>query len=131
MEHYFLCAGIGLALFSLWAIGRRDWLRLTTISRSTEAEVIDHRITRDSDGTSYAAVYRFMAEGKTHEVTDQLLNSSPRPPVGTRVTLSYPVGRPDLARVPRPWTWLFVYGVLVFMLGMLLARLLGWHPPAA
>jgi len=129
VEHYFLFAGIALAVFSLWVIGRKDWVRLTTIGRSVDAEVIGHSLSCDNDGTSYAAIYRFRAEGKAHEVTDQLLNSRPKPPIGTRVTLSYPIGRPELARVPRPWTWLFVYGVLLFLFGMLVARLLGWLPP--
>lgn len=129
MEAWFLYGGMALCLFSLWVIARKDWVRLTTIARTAEAEVIGHKISNDNDGTSYAAQFRFSAEGKVHEVADAVLSSRPQPPVGTKVTLSYPFGRPDLARIPRPWTWLFVYGTLLFMLGMLAAKALGWLPP--
>ena len=131
MEAWFLTAGIAMCLVSLCAIGRNDWVRLGAISRQVEAEVIGHKITRDNDGTSYAAVLRFDAEGRSHEVVDQALSVRPEPPVGTRVTLTYPFGRPDLARIPRPWTWLFVYAVLLFMLGILIAKAMGWLPPTA
>lgn len=128
MEAWFLYGGMALCLFSLWVLARKDWVRLRTVSRQAEAEVVDHRISRDNDGTSYAAVLRFEAEGQHHEVVDQLLHARPQPPLGTRVSLSYPFGRPDLARIPRPWTWLFVYSVLIFTFSILLARLLGWLP---
>lgn len=126
MEAWFLGAGIALCLFSLWVLVRKDWVRLRSITRTVEAEVIGHRVDRDSDGTSYAALLRFSAEGRTHEVPDAVLHPRPEPPVGTRVTLHYPFGRPELARIPRPWTWLFVYGVLLFLLAMLVGRSLGW-----
>jgi hypothetical protein len=128
VEAWFIYGGMALCLFALWAIGRHDLVRLRAISRSVDAEVIGHRISRDGDGTSYAATYRFSAEGETHEVHDAVLNSSPRPSVGTRVKLNYPFGRPDLARVSRPWTWLFVYATLLFMLAILIARAAGWIP---
>ena len=44
------------------------------------------------------------------------------------MTLAYPVGRPDLARPPRPLLWLFVYGFLIVSLGLLIAKLLGLLP---
>ncbi|WP_296677385.1 hypothetical protein [Novosphingobium sp.] len=128
MESWFLFAGMALCLFSLWAIGRRDWVRLRGLTRSVDAEVIGHRITRDSDGTSHAAVYRFTAEGAAHEVTDQVLHTSPRPPLGTRVTLHYPFGRPELARVPRPLMWLGVYALLAALFALLLAKTIGLLP---
>jgi hypothetical protein len=126
MEAWFLYGGMALCLFSLWVIARKDWIRLRSMTRTAEGEVIGHRISRDNDGTSYSATFRFLAEGKVHEVTDALLSSRPQPPVGTKVTLSYPFGRPDLARIPRPWTWLFVYGTLLLMLAILIARAAGW-----
>lgn len=128
MEFWFLYAGMALCLFALWAIARHDWVRLTTISRQTAGEVVGHRISRDSDGTSYAATYRFSAEGESHEVTDQVLHRAPLPPLGTRVALSYPVGRPDLARVPRPLLWGGIYLLLIALLAILVAKLLGWLP---
>lgn len=126
MEAWFLTAGIALCLFSLGVLVRRDWTRLMGIGRTVDAEVIGHRVSRDSDGTSYAATYRFSAEGKEHLVHDEVLGTRPQPPVGTRVRLSYPFGHPELARIPRPLTWLAVYGLLLFLLGMLVAKAFGW-----
>ena len=131
MEAWFLYGGMALCLFSLWVLARKDWIRLRSISRTADAEVIGHRVSHDNDGTSYAAIFRFAAEGATHEVNDAVLSARPQPPVGTKVTLRYPFGRPDLARVPRPWTWLFVYGVLLFLLAILIARAAGWLGPGS
>jgi hypothetical protein len=128
MVSWFHFAGISMCLFALWAIARRDWVRLTTISRNVSGEVTGHRISRDSDGTSYAAILTFSAEGKTHEVTDQVLNANPTPPVGTKVNLTYPHGRPDLARIPRPLLWAMVYALLIGMILLLGASAAGWLP---
>ena len=126
MEAWFLYGGMALCLFSLWVIARKDWVRLRSITRTAEAVVIGHRIRRDNDGSSYSAQFRFSAEGKVHEVTDAVLSSRLEPPVGTKVKLSYPFGRPDLARIPRPWTWLLVYSTLLILLAVLIARAAGW-----
>jgi hypothetical protein len=131
MEAYFLYGGMALCLFALGAIARRDWVRITSISRQVEAEVIGHRTTSDNDGTSYGAIYRFSAEGASHEVTDEVLHGTPTPPLGTRVMLSYPFGQPELAHVPRPLVWLAVYATLLFLLGMLFARTMDWLPASS
>lgn len=128
MEAWFLGAGMVLCLFCLIMLIRRDWVRLTRISRTIEAEVIGHRIVRDSEGTGYAAIYRFSAEGESHEVKDEVLSNRALPPVGAKANLTYPLGRPDLAHVPRPWVWLTVYGLLLLLLGILVAKAMGWLP---
>jgi hypothetical protein len=128
MEAWFLGAGITLCLFSLWVLIRKDWVRLRSVSRTAVAEVIGHRMSSDNDGISYAAVMRFSADGQAHEVVDALLHANPQPPVGTKITVHYPYTRPDLARISRPWTWAFVYAVLLFTLAMLIARWLDWLP---
>lgn len=126
MENFFVFGGIALCLFSLWAIGRNDWLRLTSLSRKVTATVVGHRSSWDDGSKSYAAVYRFSAEGKEHETVDAVYSGKPYPPEGAMVELTYPIGRPDLARKPRPLMWLGVYGVLLFLLGMLSAKAMGW-----
>ncbi|WP_068071156.1 hypothetical protein [Novosphingobium lentum] len=125
MKTYFLCASIALCLFSLWAIGRYDWLRLTRRSCRVEARVTGFRSLRDSDGISFAAVYTFSIGGAAHEVVDAVHSTVRRPPEGTAVMLAYPEGRPDLARPPRVLMWLAVYALLLGLAGFLTAKLAG------
>lgn len=128
MVTYFLWGGIVLCLFSLWALNRHDWLRLTRPARRVESEVIGHRKFSGADGDSYAALYRFAADGAVHEVTDSVYASTRKPPVGTRRWLAYPEGRPDLARPARPLLWAATYAFFIGMGGLLLAKALGWMP---
>jgi hypothetical protein len=126
MEAWFIYGGIALCLFSLWAIMRHDWLRLTRPSRRVLAEIVDHRMIEDGDGRSYAARYRFHDGIVLQEVTDQVGLYTPRPPVGTVTELAYPEGHPELARPPRPLTWTAVYAALLYSLGVLAAKALGF-----
>ncbi len=128
MKDYFLYAGMALALFALWVMARRDWVRVTSPSCKVTAEVIDHRQSY-SDGTRcFAAIYRFAADGTEHHVTDQVYGSTRSPPVGSVVMLAYPAGRPDMARPPRLLMWTLAYAVILFMLGVLVASKLGYLP---
>jgi hypothetical protein len=128
VETAILWTALGFVALCLLLVARSDWPRLQRIGRSVSAEVIGHRTQIHDNARSYAPVYRFEAEGASHEVVDQVYSAREYPPVGTRVTLSYPVGRPDLARVPRPLLWLGVYAVLLLMIGILIARLMHWLP---
>lgn len=112
----------------IYLVARNDWVRLRGIGRTVVAEVTGHHCHSHDNHRSYAAIYTFAAEGAQHEVTDQVYSPRPEPAVGTRLTLTYPVGRPDLARVPRPWLWFGVYAVLICLLAILAGRLLGWLP---
>lgn len=126
METVILYVAGAFVALCLWLVARNDLVRLRGISRQVPGEVTGHHSSVHNNVRSYAAIYRFTAEGCTHEVTDQVYGGAPHPPVGTVVQLAYPHGRPDLARVPRPWTWLWVYAVLIAMLGVIAARLMGW-----
>ena len=126
MKLYFLIAGQALCLFSLWVLARRDWVRMTRPARRVEAEVTGYRSTWNEGSRSYAPVYRFTSEGAEHEVVEAVYSGAQKPDLGTVVALSHPAGRPDLAQVPRPLMWLAVYGLLVVMEAMLLAKMLGW-----
>ena len=126
MAFYFLIAGQALCLFSLWALARADVVRLINPACRVEAVVIGYRSAWEDGSNSYAPVYRFTSDGAEHEVADAVYRPARSPPPGTSVVLSYPQGRPDLARVPRPLMWLAVYGVLVVLEGVLLAKMLGW-----
>lgn len=126
MEFYFLLAGQALCLFSLWVLARRDWVRLTRPAVRVEAEVTGYRSTWNEGARSYAPVYRFASEGAEHEVVEAVYSGAQAPPLGTKVALSHPAGRPDLAHVPRPLLWLAVYALLAFMEAVLLAKVMGW-----
>ena len=126
MVLYFLLAGQALCLFSLWVLARADLVRLTRPACGVEAVVTGYRSTWNEGSRSYAPVYRFTSEGAEHEVTEALHSTVQKPPVGTAVSLRHPQGRPDLARVPRPLLWLAVYGLLVGLEAVLLAKMLGW-----
>ena len=122
---YFLWGGLALCLFSLWAVARHDWLRLTRPSRRVLGTVIGYRGTFDEGHRSFAARFRFSAEGAEHEVIDAVYGSTRAFTEGTVMELVYPEGRPDLARPPRLLLWVGVYGVIGFLTAVLGAKLLG------
>ncbi|MFM5908086.1 MAG: hypothetical protein ACKOPO_10975 [Novosphingobium sp.] len=126
MRDYFLFAGMALCLFSLWAIARHDWLRLTTISRQAVGTVIGHKLVSDGEGRNWAPIYRFSAEGRDHEVTDQVSSGRKQPPEGATAKLVFPHGRPDLARPPRLLMWLTVYAFLIALFCVLFSVWMGW-----
>lgn len=120
---WFVGGGIALCLFSLWAMARHDWLRLTRPSRRVKATVSGYRSHRSADGASYCPVYRFMADGRECVVIDAVHGPRRRPETGSTVTLAYPEGRPDLARPPRPMMWTAIYGLLIVMLLLLVSNI--------
>ncbi|MFC0588799.1 hypothetical protein ACFFF7_05175 [Novosphingobium aquiterrae] len=126
METAIVWVAITFLAVCLLLVARSDWPRLQGIGRSVTAEVVGHRSQYHNNVRSYAPIYRFAAEGAEHEVIDQVYGGSEQPPVGTRIVLSYPVGRPDLARPPRPLLWLAVYAFLLFALGLMLAKAFGF-----
>lgn len=129
MERFILIAGIALCLFSLWALARHDWLRLTRPMRRITAEVIGHRTSRDLDDrfiTRHAAIYRFCDESGEHEVVDPVYSAKAEPSVGTRRELAYPAGHPELARPPRAALWAALYLFLIVLGGLLAGKLLGF-----
>jgi hypothetical protein len=126
LHYLFVGIGIALLLFVLAVLLWRDWPRLTRSLRRAQGEVCSHRKSDGVDGVSYAAVYRFTAEDGPHEVIDPVYGHSPRPPLGTRVELTYPEGRPDLARPPRPLLWGMLYLIVLGTLAQLIAIWFGW-----
>ncbi len=128
MESYFLIAGTALCLFSLWAIGRHDWLRLTRPSQRALGEVTGHRSSWDDNSKTYAAIYRFRDESGEHEVIDAVYRPARQPELGAIRELAYPQGHPELARPPRLWLWGGVYLLLLGLLGILAAKTLGILP---
>lgn len=128
MRVWLLGGAITLCLFSLWAIGRYDWLRLTRPARRVLAEVTGYRPGNAKGGRTYAAIYRFADEAGTHEVIDAVFSTRQHPPIGSFRQLTYPVGHPQLARPPRPLLWVAVYLGILTLLGLLVARAIQWWP---
>lgn len=128
MEQAIVWTALAFTLLCLWLVLRNDLIRWRGIGREVLAEVIGHRTSMHDSSRSYAPIYRFTAEGGTHEVVDQVYSGAAKPPVGTVITLHYPFGRPDLARPPRPLMWLFVYAALMSIPAILIAKLMGWLP---
>ena len=125
METAIVWIAIAFVALCVGLVAKNDWPRLQRIGRSVTAEVVGHRSQIHDNTRSFAAIYAFEAEGARHEVIDQVYSGREHPPLGTRVALTYPVGRPDLARPPRPVMWLLVYAVLLLLLGILVAKALG------
>ena len=127
-ESWFIGAALALCLFALAALLRRDLPRLGRPTRKVTARVTGHRTGIEDDRRHYAEIYAFSDETGRHEVTDQVLSPRPQPRLGAVVELTYPAGRPDLARPPRPWTWLLVYAALAYGTAVLVLRALGRIP---
>ena len=126
METAIIYVAMAFVALCLWLVARNDLQRLKGPSRQVPGEVVGHHCSFHDNVRSYAPVYRFSAEGGTQEVTDQVYSGRPHPPLGTRVQLTYPQGRPDLARVPRPLLWAGVYLLLIGLLAVLVAKQAGW-----
>ncbi len=125
MEHYFLFAGVALCLFSLWAIARHDWLRLTRPGRLACGKVTGYRSNFEDGSYSYAAIYHFADESGPHEVVDAVYHLARQPELGAIRELAYPQGHPELARPPRPLLWGVIYLFLLGLLGIFIAKALG------
>jgi hypothetical protein len=125
-EQAILLAGMALCVFALWAIIRHDWLRLTRPGHRVLARVVGHTEINDSDERYFTARYAFHDGLAEREVTDMVGKNRPRPEIGTNIELVYPEGRPDLARPARPLLWLVVYLGLIYALGVLVAKWLGY-----
>jgi hypothetical protein len=120
MEGAILWSGTALVVFSLWAISRHDVVRIMRASVKVKARVAGYRTIWEDGQKSYSARFAFDVDGHRVEVIDQMLNSTPRPSLGSEVWLHYPRGRPDLARIARPATWAFVYLALGAMLAIMI-----------
>lgn len=118
-----ILAGVAMCLFALWALWRHDRLRVAAPSRRVSAQVCGHEARWFEDTRSYAARYRFSAEGAEHEVVDAVFTPTRSPPEGAHVELAYPAGRPDLARPRRLAMWVGVYAAILLMIVVLLTQL--------
>jgi hypothetical protein len=126
MERFVLFAAMALCGFAFWALARNDLIRLVRPARRVQARVSGHRESWSDAARTYAAVYAFSDEHGEHQVTDPVYSSGKLRQVGDLVELTYPAGRPDLARPPRPLLWLVVYAALGYGLAVLIGKASGW-----
>ena len=103
----------------------RDWPFLTRPVRTVQGRVVDFRTGSDDGHANYAAVIAFKAnDGRDLEVVDGLLRKEPFPAVGSPVDLIYPDGLPQNARIARLGLRTLIYGFLLVLVALLLARVL-------
>ena len=126
MERVIIWTALVSSGLCLWLLLRHDWLRWTRPMCEAEAEVIGQRMTWSDSTRTYAARLRFEVDGQVYDVTDQLYGSKAAIAVGTRCRIMWPQGRPDLARIPRPWMWVGVYAVLLYVAGIMAGKLCGY-----
>lgn len=126
MERVILSTALIFCGWCLWLLLRHDWLRWTRPMREAQAIVVGQRTGWSDSRRAYAARLQFQAEGRQHEVIDQLYGSKPAMADGARCRVMWPDGRPDLARIPRPWMWTGVYGILLYLAIILVGRLTGF-----
>jgi len=108
---------------------RQDWPFLSRPRRAAQGVVFDHRQTIHEGDRCFSAMIRWRGEdGVDREFTDANLAAEPSPPLGDSVEVVYPLGRPELARVPRRRLRVVVYGVTLTFLIILLGRALGLLP---
>jgi len=100
MESVFLWVGLVLVAIVLLALLRDDWLFITRPLLRAEGEVVRHDKSFSDGDDAWRAVFAFTdEEGERREALDLMLFQNPRPPIGTRITLTYPKGAADKARV--------------------------------
>lgn len=125
MERVILWTALAFCGFCLWLLLRHDWLRWTRLTREAQATVVGQGAHWGDNGRMYSARLRFQAEGRIYEVVDQLYASKPQLADGAQCRVTWPDGRPDLARIPRPWMWSSVYCILLYLFVILSGKLTG------
>lgn len=125
MERAILLAALALLLTGATLLARREGPRLLRPLHRVDASVIGHGESWEDGQPCYAPTYAFTsADGAAHEVTDTVYTPAKRPPLGTVLALSYPTGRPDLARPARPWLMAAVWLFLAYSIAMVVMQLL-------
>ena len=116
-------ASVSIVLVVLVA---EDWQHVFRPKRRVMATVVGFRSELDEGTRSFTPRLNFTDEtGKDVEVLDTLFSAVRKPAEGSHVELVYPAGRPDMARVPRPWLRLLIYGIAGYMLVVLTLVMMG------
>jgi hypothetical protein len=126
MDSFFLWLGIAFVSPVLAYLVYEDWTLFSRPHKRTRGVVFDHHKSYSDGSDSYSPKVRFETEdGRRIEVTDNYGTPSARPQVGSMLEVIYPIEAPERARVRRPYLRVFMYCVLLLMLGLLMGRVLG------
>jgi hypothetical protein len=126
MEQVILWTCLAFALSVTLFLAREDWFHLSRPARAVLARVVGHKQHMDDGSPSYAALLEFTApDGRNVQVEDKLLRADPTPPIGSIVTLHYPDGLPQKARLRRPILRTVIYLFLIYLSAVLIGRLTG------
>ena len=127
MESFFIWLALCLTGFVLFILLRDDLLFLKNRRIEAQGTVTGHSSQIDEGDRVFSARISFQDEaGTKRDFVDMVLTSTPSPAEGAVVEIVYPQGRPDKARVPRFWLRLLIYAIVVWLNGILVARLLGF-----
>lgn len=126
MGSFLVWVSFALTAFALYILLRDDVPFLHLRKITTKGAVIGHSSVIDEGDRAFSARISFTDEaGAKLEFVDMFRTPAPEPAAGAIIDIIYPQGRPDKARVPRPWLRLLLYTVIVGMNGILVAKLLG------
>jgi hypothetical protein len=118
--------GLGFCVFVLAILVWQDLPLLRARRLRTKGTVFDHRRSVDDGAAYHMARISFTDEaGRRVEIEDGVGYPVPRPPVGTGVTVVYPAGSPDKGRVRRYWLRPLLYGVMLFLIAVMIGKLTG------
>lgn len=127
MESLFVWLSLALTAFVLFILLRDDILFLLSPRQSADGIVTGHGSVIDEGDRVFSARISFTDDvGVPHEFLDAVRSQKAEPAVGTIIGVVYPQGRPDKARVPRPWLRLVIYLLIVGLNLLLVAKLLGF-----
>lgn len=115
-------AGAGLALTL-----RADLPFLRNPIRRVPAKIVRHDRKSEDGATLYNPVFRFADQNGTFiEVRDKVYMPFPTPVIGEMITVIYPEGYPEKARIPYPVFRALLYGALGYAFVMLGMEITGW-----
>lgn len=114
-------AGVGIYLFA------GNWHFLTKQRRTATGVVFDYKRERDDDSEFFKPKVRFKAHnGREYEFIDYVGFPKPGMAIGTKVTVAYPDGYPERARIHRYWVRPVLYAFIGFALVVLMAKRFGY-----
>ncbi len=108
--------------YALWIVGMPDFLRVAKGTVHVRSRVSRHMPGPDG----FVPIFAFHHDGRSCEVPGPVASATPTPAVGTGQLLSFPAGRPELARVPAPFARSLLYCLFAAWLGFFTDLAFNW-----